>query len=71
MYVSDVQHLCNIKKSTASRTIASLADKGLGFISTSRDTEDDRRKLLRPSAQLIKMNNRMSKEYRKYRDATR
>jgi len=66
---ADLRALCNMPKATVSRILASLGDEGLGFIVTQSDPEDGRRKLLLPSARLIRLNDKMSTEFRSYLDA--
>ena len=64
LFAADVRELCNMPKATTSRVIASLGDKGLGFISVRSDPSDHRRKLLQPSTPLIALNDKMSAEFR-------
>ena len=67
----DVRELCDMPKATASRVIASLGAEGLGFIATEPDPQDQRRKLLKPTQVLLQLNDKMSREYRAYWEATR
>ena len=69
LFAADVRELCNMPKATASRVIASLGDKGLGFISVRSDPSDNRRKLLQPSTPLIALNDRMSDEFHRQSEA--
>lgn len=56
--VSDVERLCNMPKSTASRTVASLSDfvdEGLGLLSARTHPVDRRKKELRPTPKLLNL----------------
>ena len=68
--ISDIQQLCKMPKATASRTVCNLAED-LGFIDLEVDPNDKRRKFLLPSTRLVQLDRKMSREFRKYWDATR
>lgn len=69
LFAADLRELCNMPKSTVSRVIASLGDEGLGFLSMHLDPRDRRRKRIQPSKPLIRLNDRMSEEFRRLREA--
>ena len=64
-----VRELCGLPKATASRILNNL-ETDLRLITSKRDSQDARRKLLLPSPQLHELNDRMTDEYRKYWRAT-